>query len=153
VLDAPLRSLSLEGAQDVEIDGSGISRMDSVGAWLLVRTERELTDKGAAIGAVRVPASYRPLLQTLEHEPKDLMPPPRQKHPLTDFLAGIGEGAMDVLDETYQLVGFLGRLTVETVEAFCAPIGSFPGRRLSPRSSRPGWPRSPSLPFCRFCWE
>ena len=125
-LDASLRSLDLQGAGDVEIDGTAISRMDSVGAWLLVRTERELDARGADVLTVRVPAAYKPLLETLEREAKPTPPVKRQKHPLTDFLARVGESAMDVLAETYQLLGFLGRLTVETVEAFLRPDRELP---------------------------
>src|SRR5262249_39610876 len=80
----------------------------------------------ATVRALRVPASYKPLLETLEREPKQLPPPARRKHPLTDFLARIGEGAMDALAEAYQLLGFLGRLTVETVEAFLRPDRELP---------------------------
>ena len=125
-LDASLRSLELGPERDVEIDGDAISRMDSVGAWLLVRTGRELTDKGANLRAVRVPASYRPLVQTLEREPKNLMPPARRKDPLTDFLARIGEGFIEILSSGYQMLGFLGRLTVETLEALLRPDRELP---------------------------
>ena len=108
------------------MDGGSISRMDSVGAWLLVRTERELAAQGAEVRVVRVPAGYRPLLETLEREANHEPPQRRQKHPITDFLARVGEGAMDVLEEGYQLLGFLGRLTVETVEAFLRPDRELP---------------------------
>lgn len=108
------------------MDGGAIGRMDSVGAWLLVRTERELAARGAEVRVVRVPEGYKPLLETLEREAKIEPPQRRQKHPITDFLARVGEGAMDILAEGYQLLGFLGRITVETVEAFLRPDRELP---------------------------
>jgi phospholipid/cholesterol/gamma-HCH transport system permease protein len=54
-LDSSLRVLQLGSAREVEVDGSGIKRMDSTGAFLLVRTERELTGKGAKLRVVNIP--------------------------------------------------------------------------------------------------
>jgi phospholipid/cholesterol/gamma-HCH transport system permease protein len=125
-VDGPLRALDLAGAREVEIDCGEIRRIDSVGAWVLVRTERELTTSGVTVRTVRLPAAYKPLLETMEREAKLPAPVSRRKHPLTDFLARIGESLMDVLGSGYQMLGFLGRLTVETVEAFLRPDRELP---------------------------
>ena len=125
-LDASLHALDMGPEREVEIDGGAISRMDSVGAWLLIRTERELAASGAEVRTVHLPPGYQPLLETMEREAKLAPPSSREKHPLTDFLARVGESAMDIAGEGYQLLGFLGRLTVETVEAFLRPDRELP---------------------------
>ena len=112
--------------REVEIDGAAIVRMDSAGAWLLVRTERALAQKGAHIRSVTVPEGYRPLFETLEREPETPPPKPPPYRPVTDFFARIGRGTCDVFAQGYQLLGFLGRVTVETFEAIVRPDRELP---------------------------
>ena len=125
-LDAMLRTLDLGGERDVEIDGTDIARMDSAGAWLLVRTERELAAKGANIRGLDIPAGFRPLLETLQREPEAQKPPRLPHHPVMDFLVHVGRRTFDVLHDSYLLLGFLGRLAVETVEAVLRPDRELP---------------------------
>ncbi len=40
-LDASLRGLDTSAVRQAEIDGSEITRLDSAGAWLLLRAKRE----------------------------------------------------------------------------------------------------------------
>jgi phospholipid/cholesterol/gamma-HCH transport system permease protein len=125
-LDASLRALQLEGMREVEIDGAGITRMDSTGAWLLVRTEHGLAEQGAKIRALRIPENYRPLIAMLEREPK-VRPAPSPPHqPVIEMLNRIGQGTCHILYEAYQLLGFLGRISVETFEALIRPDRELP---------------------------
>src|SRR5712671_512074 len=59
-LDKSLRALELDGARDVEFDGSEIQRMDSAGAWLILRAKHQLSQAGAQILGTTVPDAYRP---------------------------------------------------------------------------------------------
>jgi len=126
VLDASLKSLDLEGSREVELDGSDISRMDSAGAWLLIRTGRALADHGAHIRSLTIPDIYRPLVETLQRERNIAPVRVHSGHPLTDFFARVGRGTYDALNQGLQLLNFLGRLTVETVEAFLRPDRELP---------------------------
>jgi len=45
-LDRELNALALGGRGDIAIDASKISRLDSTGAWLLLRTRRALEAAG-----------------------------------------------------------------------------------------------------------
>jgi len=125
-LDSSLKNLELQGNQEIELDGSNISRLDSAGAWLLVRTGRALADQGAHIRSLTIPDIYRPLVETLQREGniEPVAPPP--EHPLTDLFVRVGRGTYDALHEGLQLLNFLGRLTVETVEAFLRPDRELP---------------------------
>jgi phospholipid/cholesterol/gamma-HCH transport system permease protein len=125
-LDTELRQLQLDGERQVEIDGAAIARMDSAGALLLVRTERAFAEQGAEVHAVGIPETYRPLMEKLERE-SDLRPPSRPHyHPLTELLVRIGRGTYNAFADGYQLLGFLGRVTVETFEAFVRPDRELP---------------------------
>ena len=60
------RELSaLDAGEGLEIDASKISRLDSAGAWLLLRTSRAL---GKA--QLNVPKQYVPLLESLDQDHK-----------------------------------------------------------------------------------
>jgi len=125
-LDASLRQLQLENEREVEIDGAEITRMDSAGAWLLVRTEHELADQGAKIRAMRIPENYRPLVDMLEREPKVRASPSPPRNAFTELLIRTGRGTFHLLNEAYELLGFLGRISVETFEAIIRPDRELP---------------------------
>jgi phospholipid/cholesterol/gamma-HCH transport system permease protein len=125
-MDAALRSLSLGSLAEVSIDGSAIVLLDSAGAWLILRTKRELLARRIAVPGVVLPERYRVLFDKIEQE--SVVPPVTHPHPLSfeDFLERIGRGTMHVLHQTYELVGFLGRITVETWEAITSPRRELP---------------------------
>ncbi|MDB5739153.1 MAG: hypothetical protein JWP16_193, partial [Alphaproteobacteria bacterium] len=60
-LDRELNALNAEGAPEKfeKIDASKITRLDSAGAWLLLRTRRTMGGEGA----LNVPERYGPLLE------------------------------------------------------------------------------------------
>ena len=124
-LDPQLRALDA-GAPEVELDGGEIRRLDSAGAWLLLRTKRKLEDAGVRVRAFSFPPGYAPLFDALEREP----PPQAHVHaphrPLSDLLARIGRGTDEFFQQAYRLLGFLGRVTVETTEAFLRPDRELP---------------------------
>lgn len=125
-MDEALRELSIDGIAEITIDGSAIARLDSAGAWLFIRTKRDLETRGVSVRAVEVPSRYRALFDRMEHEsPASAVTHPR---PLTlnDYLDRIGRATMHVLHQTYDLVGFLGRVAVETWEAVTSPRRELP---------------------------
>ena len=65
-LDRELNAIDLAANGDIAIDASKISRLDSAGAWLLLRTRRALEAKGARISNFQLPDMYRPLLDSLD---------------------------------------------------------------------------------------
>ena len=124
-LDDELRALDIKGARELEIDGSGITSLDSGGAWLLLRTKRE-AEKFGAKPQLAIPDKYKPLLDTME---AGHSAPPVTHPPHTGFrglLERTGEGTVHALRQGYDLLGFLGRIAVETVEAAVAPRRELP---------------------------
>lgn len=111
-LDPKLRALDLS-AREAEIDGKELDKLDSAGAWLLLRTKRALEDGGAKVRSFVIPESYGPLFGTLEREHKA---PPTQEMERPPFLYRIGRGFMQSMNQGYEMLGYLGRVTVETVE-------------------------------------
>lgn len=125
-MDQALRTLDFGGISQIAIDGTKISRLDSAGAWLILRTRRSLEARRARVASVLLPENFRGLYERLESEAlvPAAMHPRRQT--FGDFLERIGRGTMHVLHQTYDLIGFLGRVTVETWEALLAPRHELP---------------------------
>ena len=126
-LDLLLHDVRANGAREAEIDGSGISELDTAGAWLLLRTKDELEKAGVRVRGLQVPQRYASLVQTMESEhiaaPAQRMPPRRGFAP---FLDRLGRGTVQALAQGYGMLGFLGRVTVETTEAVLAPRRELP---------------------------
>ncbi|MGH6827917.1 MAG: ABC transporter permease [Rhizomicrobium sp.] len=123
-LDRELRSLSAVPGGALTIDGSAIEKLDSTGAWLLLRTARLLQEAGQGIADVRVPERYGPLMRKLdlarESEPSPAVPRPRMRAAVRRLYV-IGKASVQVARQGWRMLGYLGRVTVETGEMIVAP--------------------------------
>src|SRR5476649_2332244 len=94
-LDRELNALELGGRGDIAIDASKISRLDSSGAWLLLKSldqERKVEPHKS-----RIPSGFRGRLYR------------------------IGRATMLAWTQAISILGYLGRVTVETFEAIAKP--------------------------------
>src|ERR1700728_1676331 len=64
-LDSELKALRVTTARDIEIDGSGITLLDSAGAWLLLRTKHVFEEGGRNIKSFSIPEHYSPLIELI----------------------------------------------------------------------------------------
>jgi phospholipid/cholesterol/gamma-HCH transport system permease protein len=126
-LDPMLRKLEIAGAGDVEIDGSGIDLLDSAGAWLLLRLNRTLESDGRHVTKFIVPDRYRPLVDAIGKSDEAPSPVQHRGRPSVEqVLDRTGRATILALRQAYDLVGFLGRVSVETSEAIVAPRRELP---------------------------
>jgi phospholipid/cholesterol/gamma-HCH transport system permease protein len=119
-LDRELKDIEPSGGA-IEIDASQVSRMDSAGAWLLLRTRRALEAAGGKISRFSLPELYQPLFENLDQERK---PEPHISRIPPGFrgrLYKIGRATMHAWRQTVSMLGYLGRVTVETGEAIIKP--------------------------------
>lgn len=123
-LDLQLRALDLGDATEAEIDGSEISRLDSIGAWLLVRTKRAIEESGKRVRNFALPEIYLKLIQTIDQEHNAPPVVIAQRHTVTALLERLGRATYDVLRQAYGMLGYLGRVTVEWAEAIYSPRGN-----------------------------
>jgi phospholipid/cholesterol/gamma-HCH transport system permease protein len=120
-LDRELRALNLEGSGPLTIDAAQLDRLDSSGAWLLLRTRRALEEAGRTVTGPELPENYRPLIENLEKtKPAPAVRPPKPKTFLRRLYI-IGKGTMNALHQGWQILGYVGRVAVETAEAFAKP--------------------------------
>ena len=119
-LDRELNALEL-GDGDLAIDGSKLSRLDSAGAWLLLRTSRAMEAAGGKVSRFDVPALYQPLIENLNQEHK--AEPHRSRIPsgFRGRLYRIGRASMHAYTQGISMLGYLGRVTVETGEVIAKP--------------------------------
>jgi phospholipid/cholesterol/gamma-HCH transport system permease protein len=114
-LDADLRAIDAGSARQAEIEGSEIERLDSAGAWLLLRAKRQFEDRGVHVSRFVLPQIYEPLLHTLDREhsaPPVTLP---ERHTFEAFLGRIGAGTVHALRQGRDMLGYLGNITVETI--------------------------------------
>ncbi len=113
-LDARLRALQLPQGQPVTFDLGGVQRLDTAGAWLVLRTEQALTARDNRVAIANLDPSFEPLLHHLRdrgtgaHMPHPVPP----HHTLVGFIARIGEGTVGALKKGGAILGFTGLVTV-----------------------------------------
>jgi phospholipid/cholesterol/gamma-HCH transport system permease protein len=113
-LDRLLRALRLPSGGQVQLDLAGIDRLDTAGAWLLLRTEHELAERGNAVAVTGMHPSFAPLLTQLRtHGAVSPLPHPiPPHHTFICFLARLGEVTTIVLRRGYAMLGFGGLVFV-----------------------------------------
>ena len=119
-LDNELRAFKPEGDGAIAMDASGIERLDSAGAWLLLRTRRALESGGRTVSNFTVPELYQPLLDDIGRgKGVPVEAPPRNS--VRDRLDRIGRATVHAGQQGYRMLGYLGRVTVETIDAIASP--------------------------------
>jgi phospholipid/cholesterol/gamma-HCH transport system permease protein len=120
-LDQALRDEDWTGRGTLAIDASKLERLDSAGAWLLLRTQRALEAAGRAVPPLEVPQAYAPLLKAVEGtrpgEPYVSRIPPGFR----GRLYRIGRATVHAGHQGWSILGYLGRVTVEASEALVRP--------------------------------
>src|SRR5215813_9717129 len=61
-LDRRLRAIEVPSGKRVTLDLSGIDRLDTAGAWLLLRTEHDLAARGNDVEIRNLRSNFAPLL-------------------------------------------------------------------------------------------
>jgi len=120
-LDKLLADLRLDDAPEAVIDGSAVTQLDSSGGWLLVRTKRALEKAGKRVSSFTLPEVYSPLIDTIE---KEHTAPPvvlEKRHGLMPLLDRIGRSTVETGRQGYRMLGYLGRFTIEFMEAMLLP--------------------------------
>jgi phospholipid/cholesterol/gamma-HCH transport system permease protein len=123
-LDQQLQGLDAGSGQALTIDGSKIEKLDSTGAWLLLRTARTLEAGGHKISSLDVPERYSKLIKNIDRDDQPA-PEPKRRGPRMSpgvyRLYRIGKATTEAGKQGWRMLGYLGRVTVETGEMIAAP--------------------------------
>ena len=113
-LDRRLRSLQIPNGKRVTLDLAGIDRLDTAGAWLLLRTEHDLAVRGNATEIRNLHANFVPLLDQVRAGGM-VAPAPHPRpahHTIAGFLARIGEFSLGLVSRTHSILGFFGAVSI-----------------------------------------
>jgi len=107
-LDAELKRLSVAGARKVLFILADVTALDTAGAWLIARTQRELAAAGVETDLGGAKPGHQALLSRVIEAgaPPPLAPPPRFN--VIDAVADLGEAAFAAGRQARDLLGFLG---------------------------------------------
>jgi phospholipid/cholesterol/gamma-HCH transport system permease protein len=96
----------------VDIDVSKVSRLDTIGAWLVERLRRTWESGGAKTAIVGLDPRYQVLLDEVAASNKERVKKPRRERPFADTLEYIGMAAAESVVDLRAIVRFLGVVTV-----------------------------------------
>jgi len=109
-LDRRLRAMQMPRDKRVILDLSGIDRLDTAGAWLLLRTEHDLATRGNAVEIRNLRPNFAPLLDQVRAG--GMVVPARHPRPahhtIAGFIARIGEVTLGLIARAYSILGFFG---------------------------------------------
>ncbi len=113
-LDGRLRALALPQGRRVTLDLAGIERLDTAGAWLVLRTEHDLAARGNAVELRNLRASFNPLIDQVRGRGTGppLPHPVPSHHTLLGFVARIGEVTLRLMRRGYAILGFFGLVMI-----------------------------------------
>jgi phospholipid/cholesterol/gamma-HCH transport system permease protein len=113
-LDQKLRALDLPQGKRVTIDLSGVERLDTAGAWLVLRTQHALEMRGNTVAIEKLRPSLEPMMAQVRAtghvEPLPHPIPPH--HTLVGFIARIGEVTIKVLRRGVSILSFTGLVSI-----------------------------------------
>jgi phospholipid/cholesterol/gamma-HCH transport system permease protein len=122
-LDQALRSLRLPQGKAVTLDLAGIERLDTAGAWLVLRTEHALLERGNTVAIRNLQAGFAPMFEQVRAhgiiEPAAHPIPPH--HTLAGFVAQIGEVTIGIGHRLYSIIGFVGLVAATMAELLQHP--------------------------------
>ncbi len=132
----------------LEIDLSGIERLDTFGSWLIERLIRDLTERGVSVSIIGVPERFQDLLYAVHKcDAKTLSPPAR--HPILLQLENLGVAAAQLGRDLVRLVELLGALGTSTARTLSNPR-SFRFASAVHHLDRVGWQALPIIFLITF---
>jgi len=109
-LDRRLHELDLPTGRQVTLDLAGVDRLDTAGAWLLLRMEHDLTARGNAVEIRNLRPNFEPLIDQVRAA--GITAPARHPRPayhtIAGFVARIGEVTLALGSRAYSILGFFG---------------------------------------------
>ena len=106
------------GDRPTTIDLAAVSRLDTVGAWLVIRLRRELGDAAALTG---VRPEHGSLIERLADVAGEMPTEPDRRNALSALAEITGRATYDVLGEARDLLNFLGLATVTSFRLLARP--------------------------------
>ena len=111
-LDRLVEGLHAGAAREIRIDMSDVSRLDSAGAWLLVRTAERLRQEGQEVTFVGVSDAHAPMLEIVRRNLSEPAEAAKGGFGLLDLLERLGRGTYAAARKGVELLNFVGLVTI-----------------------------------------
>jgi phospholipid/cholesterol/gamma-HCH transport system permease protein len=98
-----------------------LERLDTAGAWLLHRLERDLDARGVRVEFAAVRGEHAALLEAVRRAAPVPPTPPARPDPLLRMLAEVGEGSIRAFEEGRRLISFFGQIAVALAAVVVRP--------------------------------
>lgn len=118
--DAAL-DVSSQGVERIRIALDRLGEIDTVGAWLVWRTRRDLEARGLAVEVEGGAAAQRDLIDTVSLQAADVPAPPKPPSAFVSVLLHLGEATYFVGREARDLIAFLGQTISVLLRALVQP--------------------------------
>ncbi|MFE1598695.1 ABC transporter permease [Methylobacterium sp. ID0610] len=105
----------------IRIDLAGLTRLDTLGAWVLERTRSEIEATGRAVDYAGALPEHRILLREVAYREPDVSPARRRRVNPIDLLDGIGAGVRRLGGEGLSWLGFLGEVVAACLRVLSRP--------------------------------
>lgn len=106
---------------EVVLDLSGVTRLDTVGAWLVHRTQEDLAAAGATVRVEGVSDDQKGLLEAVSRVERDEPIKRPHRNILYELALRTGKSTYDFRDEALELLSFLGMLVVKSIATLLHP--------------------------------
>ena len=120
-LDRMVDGLHAGAAREIRIDVSSVTRLDSAGAWLLVRTAERLRAEGQDVSFVGVSDAHGPMLDIVRSNQSEPEAVGKGGFALVDLLERLGRGTVEAGRKAVELVNFVGVVTIAFGRALLQP--------------------------------
>ena len=107
------RSLRLQLAE--------VNALDSAGAWLILRTERELAAAGVRVRIEGAEPHHQELLELVRRSAPEAPPALPRRNRVLRIVAGLGRATVEGLGEARLMLSFLGEITVALARTLARP--------------------------------
>jgi phospholipid/cholesterol/gamma-HCH transport system permease protein len=120
-LDPRLRALAAHDVRSLVLEMAQLEALDSTGAWLILRTQQELTAAGWTVTVENLAPAFEPLLRQVSESGKTLPVDPHPPYRFGDLLARIGRIAIKETAHAASLLDFLGVVFIAALRALRHP--------------------------------
>lgn len=109
------------GPQRVEIDLTGLTELDTYGAWLIERMTRSLSTRGQTTELANVPEQFKAILESVHETNKAPVHTSRRLNPLLAGLEAIGRAFPQFASDFIAFAEMLGALSAAFVRVLLHP--------------------------------
>lgn len=120
-IESRLRDVLPVSASTISIDLEHVEALDTIGAWLLYRTQRDLRAAGFSAEFRNASAAHLLLIEEVSanDQPCEIEPP--RTSPLLNVIRHVGAATTDIAAETVELISFLGGIVAAALHVLARP--------------------------------